>query len=108
MDREDLKLAPRTDVQGRHYWIIISGNNKTMAMSPRFHKDEAEYKQHLKAFLQEDDFDLYKDNANEWRWRTWSMIDGKKVKTGKASEGYKNRGDCEKYARLILTSTIVS
>lgn len=41
---------------------------------------------------QDDTFEFYKDKADEWRWRR-TASNGEIV--GAASEGYKNRADCE-------------
>ena len=40
---------------------------------------------------------LFKDRKNEWRWRT---LAANNRTVGAASEGYKNRQDCIKNAKL--------
>ena len=39
-----------------------------------------------------DQWEIYKDNANEWRWRRTASTNGNIV--GASSEGYKNKQDC--------------
>ena len=46
--------------------------------------------------VMEDTWDFYLDKANEWRWRRTAR-NGNIV--GAATEGYKNRSDCEANAR---------
>lgn len=43
-----------------------------------------------------DTWDIYKDNAGEWRWRRTAQ-NGKIV--GASSEGYANKMDCQANAR---------
>jgi uncharacterized protein YegP (UPF0339 family) len=44
----------------------------------------------------EDKWEIYKDNAGEWRWRR-TASNGRIV--GASSQGYVNRGDCLDNAR---------
>jgi uncharacterized protein YegP (UPF0339 family) len=43
-----------------------------------------------------DDWDIYKDSADKWRWRRKA---GNGEIVGASSEGYANRADCEANAK---------
>ncbi|UOM32867.1 YegP family protein [Acuticoccus sp. I52.16.1] len=43
-----------------------------------------------------DQIQYYEDKAGEWRWR---MVDADGTVIGAASEGYKDKADCEKNAK---------
>jgi uncharacterized protein YegP (UPF0339 family) len=50
--------------------------------------------------LEAEQFVLYKDAANEWRWTLY----GKNSKTiADSAEGYKNKADCLHGARLVAS-----
>lgn len=44
---------------------------------------------------------MYKDNRNEWRW-TYEASNGKTIAV--SSEGYVNRGDCERSIEIMKSS----
>jgi uncharacterized protein YegP (UPF0339 family) len=43
-----------------------------------------------------DELEIYKDAANEWRWRRKA---GNNRTVGASTEGYKNKKDCEANAK---------
>jgi len=46
-------------------------------------------------------YELYKDRADEWRWR-YMAKNGEEI--AKSSEGYKNKGDCTHGIDLVKGS----
>jgi len=46
-------------------------------------------------------YELYKDHADEWRWR-YKAANGEEI--AKSSEGYKHKGDCEHGIALVKNS----
>lgn len=46
-------------------------------------------------------FELYRDDAGEWRWR-FRAANGRILATG--AEGYKNKGDCRAGLDLVRES----
>ena len=51
------------------------------------------------------EFQLYKDKADEWRWRLIAK-NGKKIAT--SGEGYKNKADCAHAIDLVKASAEAS
>jgi len=102
--KRTLKLGTYPDTSGKVRWRVVAGNGKVLAKSPGgYPEGDARLASDI-GFItgSEHDAELYRDRRGEWRWRL--RRDGKRI-VAVSSEGYVNRGDCERASDLFLDAT---
>jgi len=107
MAKRDLTLRVYSDGRQKMRWKATAGNGKQLARSARGYCEEEQIMADISWLLDEKrNPELYRDNGKkrEWRWRIRNAI-GRIVAIG--SEGYVNKGDCDKSANLFLDATAI-
>jgi uncharacterized protein YegP (UPF0339 family) len=100
-DKDRLKFEVYQDASKEFRWRLKAGNGEVLATAGQGYKAKTDCQKGVQRIKTEYDklaFEVYEDNANEFRWRA-KAANGQVVAT--SSQGYKAKADCEKAIDLI-------